>query len=389
MSTPIVKPIQLDIKSAQKGGDSKFQPLQTFTSYSFERNILVPAAPFRFTAPGVDPAVRQAIRSGDMIELFAVGLDGTKQPIATGFIDETDTHVNPSHVEYVLTGRDTMGQLVDNAVVDAQNRVVQTSGVTLEVILKTIIANTKIPQGYQTQQIPNGSLLFQTNPGETKINALQRYLEITNCLIWSLPTGQLKIGKPNFTQASQGTLSLNRVPGSVNNLLEARVRRSVHTAIRQIVVQLQDLNLVDAGAYTVLNQDQDMLNISGNLCGRSVYETFTNGQGNAAVNQITQVGNSNGDPKNLGQAKALRELARDNMKIIEVEAVVKGHLNPNGQVFDVDQVYSVQIPDDLVAENMYVYSVSHELTLDHGMMTRLRLVRLGTIVVAEQLPRTT
>lgn len=384
MSANLSSPIVLDIKSAQKGATALFQPLRTFTSYSFDRNVMIPAAPFRFTAPGIDPFIRQSIRSGDMVELFAIGTDGSRLQIATGFVDETDTHITPSHVEYVITGRDTMGQMVDNAAVDSNNRVIQTTNLKLDAVLSQLIQNTRIPAGIQVQNIPDGTLLFQTTPGETKINALQRYLEFTNCLVWSMPNGQIKIGKPNFSANPSGQLSLNRAIPQTNNLLEARVRRNVNTAIRQIVVQLQTLSLVDANAYTKQNADQDMLNISGSLGGRSVFDIFSYGQGTDSVNQITQVGNFSGSPYKLGEAKALREIAKDNMKIIEVEAVVKGHLNDSGFVYDVDQIYSVVLPDDNVMENMYVYAVTHELTLEHGRTTRLKLVRLGTIVLANQ-----
>lgn len=384
----IVKPIEMDIKSAQSRNNNSFQPLKTFTSYSFERSIMVPASSFRFTAPGVDSKVRQSIRSGDMIELFAVQNDGTRVQIATGFIDETDTHITPSSVEYVLTGRDTLGQLVDNAAVDSKNKVIIIKNVSLPTILQFLIKNTQIPTTVITQQVPNAPLLFQTHPGESKLAAFQRYLEFSNCLIWSNPNGQVKLGRPNFTQRSSGSLVLSRTNPGINNLLEARVRRNVHTAIRQIVVQLQDLNNVDAGAYTKFNFDDDMKKIAPMLGGRSVYQTLSYGRGNEVINLITQVGNSDGSPFKIGEALALREIAKDNMKILEVEAVTSGHLNSQGNVYDVDQVYNVQLPDDNVLENMYVYSVGFELTLQHGMTTRLKLVRLGTIVLSDQLPRT-
>lgn len=389
MTEPIIKPIEMDIKSAQPNSTGEFQPLRTFNSYSFERSILIPASPFRFTTPGGTIASRQAIRSGDMVELFAVQTDGTKAQIATGFIDETDTHVTPTSVEYVLTGRDTLGQLVDNAAVDNNNIRIQIEKATLENVLEQLLKNTRIPPGYAKNNLPTGQLLFQTTPGETKIASLQRYLDFANCLIWSLPTGQVKIGQPNFTNQSFGNLILNRSNPGGNNLLEARVKRTVNTAIRKIVLQLQTLGNADPGAYTFNNIDQDMQHIAPNLGGRSVYEVFSYGQAEDAYNQIVAVGNMSGNPFVIGEAKAKREIARENMKIIEVDAVVRGHLNSSGNVFDIDQIYNVQIEDDGVFENMYVYSVTHEMTLDHGMITRLKLVRLGSIVVAPQLPAQT
>lgn len=378
MAQKIFKPIELDFKSFQVGGPSGSQSLSTFSSYDFDRNILVPADAFRFTAPGIDKATRKAIRSGDMVELFAVREDGSKEQLATGFVDETDTHITPGNVEYLLNGRDTMGALVDNAAVDAQNRVILVENIRIDDILLQLIQNTRIPAEILTQRIPNGQLLFQTNPGETKINALQRYLEFTNCLVWSNPNGQIIIGKPDFTQDRSGKFVLNSSNPTGNNLLEARVKRNVNTVIRQIITQIQSATLVDAAPYTVGNQDKDMLATKKGV-GKSIYRVFTYGNGNDSVNTVTAIGNSS-SPFDIGHALSLREIAMDNMKILDVEAVVQGHLNENDEAFDVDQVYNVQIEDEDVLEDMYVYNVNYSLTMDKGLLTKLRLCRLGTIV---------
>src|SRR4051812_1696859 len=123
-------------------GDST--TLALFESYSFERNLLSPAAPFRFTAPGIDKDLRMSIRSGDTVQLIGTDPDGDEVPIATGFLDETDTHISAGRVEYVMTGRDTLGQLVDNAAIDAQNKIINTKNVTMSNILQTLILNTRI-----------------------------------------------------------------------------------------------------------------------------------------------------------------------------------------------------------------------------------------------------
>lgn len=381
-------PIELDFKSAKDGFTAGIATIRTFDSYSFERNILVPASPFRFTAPGVDKDARQAIRSGDSVYMWAVTPSGQRIQLATGFIDETDTHVVPARVEYVLSGRDTMGQMVDNAAVDAANKIINIEKITLGGILQQLIQNTRIPVAFTKQQVPTGTLLFQTNAGETKINALQRYLELTNCLVWAAPNGQLVLGKPAFSQPKQGILALNSAGTVPNNMVECRVHRNLNQAIRQIVTQLQTLEQVDAGRYTINNNDPDMLGVANSRVGRSVYSRFSYGQGNDSVNQVTQVGSQPGNPNSMGAALSLREIARENMKILDVEAVVMGHINENGTPYNVDQVYEVQIEDDDVFEDMYVYSCSYELTMDHGLLTRMRLCRKGTICAyTDALPR--
>lgn len=377
MTTPT--PIELDFKSAASN-ISVPSSLRTFTSYAFERSIVTPASAFRFSAPGVEKAQRLAIRSGDTVSLFALGANAFKQPIAVGFVDETDTHILPSSVDYLLSGRDTVGQLVDNDSVDAQNRIINTTNISLEQIFATLIANTRIPQEFIKNFIPNGNLLFQTRPGASKLSTLQQYLDFTNCLVWSNPDGRAVIGKPNFAQGPSGKLTMLSSDPTQNNLIEARVKRNLTQVIRQIVTQLQTNEQVDASTFTVANADPDVRARAASLVGRSLYRLFSYGNGADAVNQINQVGNSSGDPKVLGRSFSLREIARENMKILDVEAIIGGtHLNEFGQVYNIDQIYDVALEDEDVAEPMYVYSVSFELTVEHGMITRLRLCRLGSI----------
>lgn len=376
-------PIVLDCKPSRNIGVLGLlsNSITTFTSYAFDRSILTPASAFRFTAPGVDKAARTAIRSGDMVSLYAVDDSLKKWPLATGFIDETDTHIMPSTVEYVLTGRDTLGQLVDNAAVDADNRIQNTTQISLPSFLQLLIANTRIPQSFISQQVPNGKVLVVTNPGETKINALQRYLDFMNCLVWTNPDGRIVLGKPNFAQDKSGFLVLSSSSPDLNNCLEVRVRRNVNQAIRKIVTQLQTLGQVDAGQFTVFNHDTDVKASRAYGVGRSVYERFSYGSGNDVVNQVVQVGNQNGSPQQIGAALSRREIARDNVKVIDCEVVVQGHMNENGKPYNIDQVYNCQFEDDDVFEDLYVYACSYELTLEHGALTRLRLCRVGTTLV--------
>ena len=357
---------------------SKTISLDTFNSYNFDRNILTPASAFRFTAPGVDADDRQAIRSGDIVSLWILNDNKIKIPVAVGIIDETDTHEISNAIEYVLTGRDLLGQLVDNTAVDKNNKIIHLENATLQTIISLMIANTRIPQGITPQQLPNGTFLFQTNPGETKINAIQRYLDLANCLIWALPSGQICAGKPNFTRVISGTIS--NASSSLCNYLEARVKRNVNQVIRQIVYQLQTLDSVSPTPYTKTNTDKDISPLINGGVGRSVWNHFSYGQGADTVNLLKSVGNQSGSPAGIGNELCLRDIARDNMKILDVELVVKGHLNTNNTIYNIDQIYNVQIPSDDVDEDLYVYGCSYELTMDHGMITRLRLCRLGSIV---------
>lgn len=371
-------PIILDVKPSDTSRGRR-QSLMTFSSYSFDRNITIPASPFRFTAEGVDRAIRKRIRSTDLVELLIQTPSGLTVPLATGYIDETDVHVSQAVNEFVLTGRDTLGQLVDNAAVDQNNQIVHIAAISLFGIAQQVAQNTRIPQTLINQGCPSGKLLFQTNPGETKVSALQRYLEFTNCLVWTQPNGQMVVGKPNMAQARSGSLILLYSDPSKNNVLEARVRRNVNTAIAEIAIQQQALGVTDPTPVTIENADPDVQRASAIGAGKSIYRLFTLGNGMDAVNSLSAVG-SGGGPQQIGFTLARREIAQSNMHVLEVETVVRGHLNPQGLPFNIDQVYHVRIEDDDVDEDLFVYSVRYDLTPQMGLLTTLKLVKLGTIV---------
>lgn len=394
-------PTPVEIAETASGLLTDGTSVNNFESYSFERNMLAPAAPFRFTAPGLDKATRLSIRSGDTIQLLIKNPQGAQIPVATGFIDEVDTHIMPSRLEYVITGRDTLGQLVDNSAVDQHNTITNLGDMktgkanpSLVSIGKLLISNTRIPQQLVTQQLDNGGFLFQTNPGETKMNVLQRYLELANALVWTLPNGQVVIGKPSFFSSSASgnpiltvgtSADLSFVQGGnsqnqASNVLDCRVKRNWNNAIRQIVVQMQNGAQWNAGQFTINNNDSDLLQVVGSGVGRSVYNISSFGTGAAGVNFFLKVANTPSPTNNLGAAIGYRQIARENVQILEVELAVQGHFDSQGNLYNVDKVYYVNIPDENISQNMYCYSITMELTLDHGMITKLRLCKLGTIV---------
>lgn len=370
-------PIAIDTTSAQgKPGGS----LKLFDSYHFERNIMVPAAAFRFTAPGADKAERMAIRSADMVELYTLMPTGQKVKMATGILDETDTHIHAKGVDYVLTGRDMLAELVDKDAVDAQNRIIYVASITLTKAVELFLSNTRLARArVDNRGAPSGQLLLQTNVGESKISALQRYAEYCNCLIWSLPDGTVAVGKPNMHQAPAGALISRYSDPSQNNVLDARVRRNTNQAIRQLAVQLQNLQSVSPAPITLQNRDRDVLAVAQAFAGCSRYRVYTLGNGMDAVNTLTAVGQGGGIGS-IGNAYALRQLAMENVKVLDVEAVVEGHVNENGIPYNTDQVYSVEIEDEDVKEPLYVYNCTYELTKETGKLTRMRLCRPGCIV---------
>lgn len=322
-----------------------------------------------------------AIRSGDRAELYLNSGSLAKIHLGTGFIDESDTHTAARTSEYLLTGRDTLSQLVDNDAVDEKDNLIFVQSISVVGAAQIFLRNTRLASTKIIDRgSPGGNILLQTNVGETKANALQRYLEYCNCLVWSLPTGEVAIGKPNMAQDPAGSLILRSSDPSQNNVLDMRTRRNTNQAFRKIAVQLQSLGITNPAAITLQNQDPDVLAVAAAGVGRSVYRVFTLGNGMDTVNLLTQVGTSVVGGSSIGQSYAKRQLAMENMKVLGVEALVEGHVNENGIPYNTDQVYNVVDEEEDVYEPMYVYDCAYEMTPERGMTTSMKLCRLGSIV---------
>lgn len=374
--------IRLTCVSADPSKGTEAREITTFTSYAFDRSVLTPAAAFRFTAPGIDRETRMAIRSGDVVRLYVENENNKTAIVGVGFIDETDTHITSGSLEYSITGRDVVSQLVDNDAVDVDAQMVFFERANLNSLVSALLKGTRMMGSHLTSQLSTTApLAVQTNPGETKIAVLQRYLEWLNGLVWANNDGQLIVDKPNFAQAPKGSLTLKYSDPGANNLIEARVKRNINQAIRRIVTVLSGTEGAASivKQFTLNNMDQGLKAYRGTNVGRSVMRSFDYASGSDTLNQGIGLAKGSYEPQTVGRAYSAREVAKENMQILDVEAVVQGHFNEFGILYDVDQVYSVTVEDEQVAEPMYVYSVSYELTLDHGMITRMRLCRLYTI----------
>jgi prophage tail gpP-like protein len=376
------QPIPIGI-SFQSALTQERSTLQTFTSYYFERDIQTPAASFHFSAPGVDKASRLAIRSGDRAELYLPGPGPLVSRLATGFVDETETHITGTALDYNISGRDTLSALCDNDSVDEHNKMIAAETITFPALAKQLLRNTRISGSVVVDQgMPTGKLTYQTNVGETKINALQRFLEYANCLVWTKPSGQIVIGKPNMAQAPSGNLYCTLRSPELNNFMDVKVKRNTNQAIRRIAVQMQNLEFSNPTTNTLSNQDEDVLSTAGAGVGRSVLHAYSLGTGMDALNILGFVKGGTGANRlvDIGRAYAAREIAASNVNVVSVIGRTDGHLNENGVAYNIDQVYYVVVEDEDLFEPMYVYKCVYELTENDGMTTTLYLCRLGALV---------
>lgn len=350
--------------------------LDRFLSYRFSSSILIPVDTFNFSfsAPDLDPFY-SICKDGDIVTLF-----GNDVPLSTGIIDTVDTETDEQFGEKVeLTGRDLMSQLEDQDAISIQDTPIWANSAPISQGIGLLLSNTRV-NGFRLQDAPGGSYLFASEPGESKLAALQRFLEPLNCIPFMDPNGRLVIGRPSMSQPPVSTLFVLRDQRR-SNCTSIKVVRSA-TSLPNIIVPIwtgqelvTDRTTIGQRVYNAA-EGPTRLRQAGHRVPKTVVVSTPQA---ASAQDLADVNRFKAASGNLLQAHAKREIARANQKELIVQIVVPGHYNENGDPYKVDTVYKIQYDRALIDENMYLYQV--EYTGDNsGQRTSLYFCRLGTIV---------
>lgn len=361
------------------------KPLQTgsgividrFISYSFSSSILIPVDVFSFDFVAPDgPPLDDTIKDGDLITLQANGI-----PLVNGVIDTTEVETDSEFGEKgTIQGRDLMGMLEDQDAISLDSKPLYASAISIENGVRLLLKDTRISR-IDLRNAPFSNYLLSTEPGESKLSSLQRFLEPVNCVSWMSPNGSIVVGKPNFSQNKSGNLVLNREK-RFSNVLSMRATRSA-TSIPNVIVPIwsgqelvTDRTPVQQRLENAASGPSRLLKL-GHRVPKSVVVSAPNAvdaQGLAGVNTLKAGGG------NILQAYAKREIARQNVNELIVQVSVPGHFNENGDPYRIDTIYYVEYDRGRVSENMYLFQVDYQLTEDQGQRTNLYFCRLGTIV---------
>lgn len=375
-------PIALQIKSLQSGQNIF---LDSFLSYTFDSSVVIPVDTFSFTFAAPDSAqpVSDMIFEGDICTLFANSI-----PLAVGIIDAVEIEHDMEMGEKVtINGRDLLAQFEDHSAISLDRVPLWGNSMTIPQAVAALNNDTRIPPNFLFQNIPNGSYLFATEPSESKLTALQRYLEPLNCLSWMNPSGKLVIGKPNMSQESSGRIVLSKKT-RFSNVTNIKVTYAANT-VPNIYVPIW------AGqekTQTRVTKEQQIFNKAerpmrllklGSRLPRTIVVSTPDGNSAQSLSDINQIQVAG---SNQLQAYAKREMARDNMKAMLVQATAPGHYDENSNPYVIDKVYKIEYDRGGVDENMYLYNVQYGLDLSKGQMSRLFFCRLGTIVADNKAP---
>jgi prophage tail gpP-like protein len=327
------------------------------------------------------------VNEGDIITLTANDV-----PLGVGLVDQPEIEVDHQWGEkWTITGRDLMAQLEDQDAISFDSTPIWSDGVSLFNGVAKLCADTRINVGnivLQGSTPTQSNILLATEPGESKLAALQRFLEPLNCVAWMSPAGKLIVGKPDMAQGPSGLLICSKELG-LSNVLSMRVTRA-STQIPNIIVPIW------TGQETTVNRvspEQALVNSAagpnrllklGHRLPKTVVVSTPQGSDAQSLSGINAFQAGAG---NVLQSYAKREIARKNVGELQVQAVVAGHCDEAGNPYRTDSVYHITFDRGDVDENMYLYQVEYVLS-EEGQRTNLYFCRLGSIVADNAAPGT-
>ena len=273
-----------------------------------------------------------------------------------------------------------MGQYEDTDSIDIGDEPIWKDAYTLSQVIILLNKTTRITE-FVLKDAPTKPYLFATEPSETKLSSLQRFLEPLNCVAWMSPEGRIVIGRPNMAQTPKGVLFINKAKRESNCTSIKAVRQI--TKVPNIIVPIWvGQELVQARTpkqNRILNSSKDAARLR--QFGHNVIKTVivSTPEGDSAQD-LSELNRLKAGGQNLMQAYAKRELARGKMDELQVQVVVPGHYNDKGEPFLIDTVYKIECDRSSVDENMYLFQAEYSGSEESGQKTVLSFCRLGAIV---------
>lgn len=250
-------------------------------------------------------------------------------------------------------------------------------------VFNALKVNTRVP-GLLTQDAPTSKWLFGTEPGDTKLAALQRFLEPLNCVAWMNPDGNMVIGRPDMAQDPLGDLVLDRAKRRSNVIgmkasFSAATVPNVYLPIYVGQEQVQQRVAKEQVFKVPFERPARLLNL-GHFVQKTVVVSVPQGQdvGPSDASTVNAIRAAKGK---LLYSYAAREAARQGVREQTVQVLMAGHYNELGNPFKVDTCYNVYFDrGGIFGEKMYLYDVKYSLRPDQGQQTSLVFCRLNTIV---------
>lgn len=364
-----------------------------FISYSFQSSITIPVDVFscelyyeKINVLGAEGKIQE----GDIFVCRANGI-----PIATGIVDQLDMETDANGTKLAIQGRDLLSQWEDQDAVSLDSNIKYANKYSLRQVVQSLCDDTRIdPRKLILRNAPTRPYLFATQPGESKLSAMQRHCEALDIYFWMQGDGSLIVGKPAMRGQSKGELFMLRAERRSNVLAIRSSRNS--TSIPNIMVAIwngQETVISRTGKQQRIYNDAPgakRLRQLGHRVPRAIIISTPEGgtpQDLAAVNALEVAGQNASQQKltkagasTILQAYAKVALARANLKDLAVEITVPGHYNDRAEPWQVDQVYRIRYDLDDIDEDMYLHEVQYLMSEQEGQRTRLHFCRQQALV---------
>ncbi len=366
--------------------ESTRQPftIERFNSYGFNSNILIPVDTFTFTfRPPPPTSLRDTydkiIKEGDIVTLTV-----EEKTISTGYIDSISIDTDDNGSRMTVFGRDLMGMLEDNDAVNPDASIIYAGIANISDVVLKLTSGTRIMNAQYRNVAVDVHSLFATNAGESKLAALQRFMDPLNAIAWMSANGEIVIGKPSFDAESSGTIGIRQLgTNRISNVLSMRVMRAagqIPNSVAAVWTGQESLqSLFNDNTFT-RNQAEGPKRLFD--AGHRIYRVLVNSAPDGTDNKdgLTEVQRIIAQGSNYLDSLEAREIARSNIAELTVTASVSGHLNDDGEPYAADQTYDVVHDAAGISKKMYLASVEYSLSEDAGQVTNLTFINLNTIV---------
>ncbi len=358
--------------------------IERFISYNFNSNILIPVDTFTFTFKPAPPknereTYDKLIKEGDLVQLTVAN-----KAISTGYVDSLSIDTDNNGSRMTVFGRDLMGMLEDNDAVNPDGRIMYAGRANILEVISTLTKGTRI-RNTQFRNVANDvHSLFATHPGESKLAALQRFMDPLNAIAWMSAGGELVIGKPSFAAEPSGTVGIRQMgTRRTSNVLSMRVMRAagqIPNAVAAVWTGLENVQSSFPENTFTINQAEGPKRLYD--AKHRIYRVMPIGAPDASDTKdgLTEAQRLIAQGSNYLDALEAREIARSNIAELTVSATVSGHLNDNDEPYSADQTYDVVHDAAGISKKMYLSGVDYSLTEDAGETTELTFINLNTIV---------
>lgn len=395
------RPVRLQVQRFTAPSSSyEVYKTDNFTSYRFTQSMLIPVDAFSFSfAPPSKPTnlgspnIDELIMEGDVVTLH-IGSGSDDTLLATGIVDSIGLRSARDGETFTVVGRDLLGQFEDQDAVTFDDgtgkpKMFWGDSVGIKSVVRELAKQTRInPDNLRLQGISDNQQLFATSPGESKLSALLRYLEPLNSLVWVEANGGIVVGKPNFSQpANLGMFYVNKREQK-SNVIHMQVNKNAGRIPNGVLGVWSGGEFAQDTFVTGMMENPatrpNALRKAGHIMNKTVVvsvPTTNVASGGAALATLR---NSGADEYVRQYVKRL--IARSNVAELDVEVLVPGHNNDDGEPYVADTVAHIFNDRAAVDEDMYCYAVDYLMDQGGGQSTALHFCKLGTIVADAEAP---